>query len=134
MENAGNLDKRVQRTITPGLEELFPLMTWEAWNTIKDEQAIIAVNAHLAVKKANKAQSKINKETEGTITEKVALDKETVFDLIDEYQAKKDRKKSSGGFKNQKSQAQRMVPTKASAQTSQKANLKPNRLPSSLRS
>ena len=103
MENAGNLDKRVQRTITPGLEELFPLMTWEAWNTIKDEQAIIAVNAHLAVKKANKAQSKINKETEGTITDKVALDKETVFDLIDEYQAKKDRKKSSGGFKNQKS-------------------------------
>ena len=57
---------------------------------IKEEQAIIAVTAHLAVKKVNKAQSKINKETEGTITEKVALDKETVFELFDEYHAKLD--------------------------------------------
>ena len=40
------------------------------------------------MKKVNKAQSKINKETEGTITEKVALDKEMVFELFDEYHAK----------------------------------------------
>ena len=94
---------------------------------INEEQAIIAVNAHLAVKKANKAQSKINKETEGTITEKVALDKETVFDLIDEYQAKKDRKKSSGGFKNQKSPGTKNGPveSKRSNKPNGKSQAKP---------
>eukprot|EP00956_Cyclotella_meneghiniana_P038095 scaffold148690_cov42-Cyclotella_meneghiniana.AAC.3 len=73
----GNLDKRVQYTIVSGLKKLFPLMTWEAWNSIRDAQAFLAINTHLAVKTVNKTQSKINKEMEGTITEKVALDKET---------------------------------------------------------
>ena len=103
IQNLNEIDTQIEHTIFQTLVKIFPLMTHEAWDQILEEKAIRAINTHLAVRNANKEQSKINQETEDTITDKVGLDKESMFDLFKDFHAKLNRSKSSGALKNQRS-------------------------------
>ena len=100
-EFADDTDKAIDHTVSKKFNIMFPLMTFEAWKTIRTENVIRSVNQQIAVARSNKEQGEINQETEEQITKDVPLDKKTMFSYFKEWSKIDVRKNSLGDPKNQ---------------------------------
>eukprot|EP00956_Cyclotella_meneghiniana_P031417 scaffold82339_cov63-Cyclotella_meneghiniana.AAC.4 len=84
-EFADDTDKAIDAAVSRKFNIIFPLITFEAWKTIRDENIIRSVNQQIAVARSNKEQSEINLGTEEHITKNVPLDKKTMFSYFKEW-------------------------------------------------
>ena len=94
-------DIQVNRSVARKLKSMYPLMSFEAWNYVREENMYRSVNQEIAVSRANQVQSEITAETEKQVTKDVPLDEETMFKMFTKFNQKLQRVKSLGGPQNQ---------------------------------
>ena len=107
--NRNATDNHLNTTAKEKLATLFPLMSFDVWEKLSEDETTRAINQDLLVEYSKKNQGQINEETNEEVTAAVGVDATTLrafaheeaVKVFTQLQKKTERAKYSGGPKNQ---------------------------------
>lgn len=103
--NANESDTTIQAEVFNKVSTLFPMMSFNIWDSLSDDEVIRAINQELLVEYHQKNQRRVNEDTQNIVTGTAGVDHSTLKTMMHEEFAKLakqlERSKYSGGPKTQ---------------------------------
>eukprot|EP00956_Cyclotella_meneghiniana_P022906 scaffold43841_cov43-Cyclotella_meneghiniana.AAC.1 len=104
-----DIDNSIINAVKEKVSTLFPLMSFDVWDTLGEDELVCTVNQDLIVEQTKKKQGAVNEEAQDTVMGAVGVDESTMrsfacqeaLSIFTSQQKKQQRAKYSGDPKNQ---------------------------------